>query len=154
MRNRKNIFWMAVVAIAFPVVTNAGCGDGWLSWHCQPLVFPCLCCPNDYCHKPLPVSCPTCFCGPNDYCGKPLPCTLPFCNFGCNDYCGKPLPKIVPCYVPPGATCGPPDQPVCPCNACPNGACANGAGSMSAAPGSTSAPPTANSTTSALRSSH
>jgi hypothetical protein len=95
--------------------------DGW--WLCPGISLhrPCLCCPNDYCPKPMPgAPCSVCCGGPNDYCAKPLPCVSPYCCFDCNDYCGKPPPAISPCYTPPGSSCGPPDGP---CSSCPSSSC-------------------------------
>jgi hypothetical protein len=57
-----------------------------------------LCCPADYCRKPLPCVVRTGACCPDDYCRKPLPCKLPVGPFCCDDYCAKPLPVLCwPC---------------------------------------------------------
>jgi hypothetical protein len=118
MRLKKllgNCSLLVVGAIALTALyTHAAAAqphDGW--WLCPGISLhrPCLCCPNDYCPKPMPCApCPVCCCGPNDFCGKPLPCVSPYCCCLCDDYCCKPAPYIYPCYTPPGLTCGKPDS--------------------------------------------
>lgn len=61
----------------------------------------CPTCPDDYCAKPCPPTCPAPggF-GPDDYCRKPcpiIPC-LRYCG-GPDDYCAKPCPDLLypPC---------------------------------------------------------
>ena len=67
-----------------------------------------LCCPDNYCAKPLPCLTPPgpCRCRDN-YCAKPLPCLRgpgPCC---CNDtYCRKPLPCLCWPRLPVNYSCG------------------------------------------------
>src|SRR5271157_5175564 len=65
----------------------------------EPCSFWC------WCSRPR---CPAC---PDDYCAKPLPCTCPLKWCGPDDYCAKPLPCVAPCY-PSWYSCGP-SQPCC-----------------------------------------
>jgi hypothetical protein len=85
---------LIVVAGARAVLAGEGC----LRCKC---VDPCrgslmLCCPDDYCRKPMPcVPCPPPCCCPDDYCRKPMPC-VPCLPPNCcpDDYCRKPMPCL------------------------------------------------------------
>jgi hypothetical protein len=103
-----SLLGFCIVGVTAPGSTAVGGQphDGW--WLCPGISLhrPCLCCPNDYCPKPIPCISPFCCCGPDDYCTKPLPCVRPFCCSQCDDYCAKPCPTISQCYTPPGSTCG------------------------------------------------
>jgi hypothetical protein len=79
----------------------------WWPWRCPNQRCPC--CPDDYCPKIRPLTCPvTCF-GSDDYCPKPRPVTLPLKYCGVDDYCPKPRPVVLPCY-PPWYTCPAPEH--------------------------------------------
>jgi hypothetical protein len=77
-------------------------------------VSPCsrsglmLCCPDDYCRKPMPcVPCPR-GCCPDTYCPKPIP-SVP-CPNACwypDDYCRKPIPCLSWPPSPIRYSCGP-----------------------------------------------
>ena len=54
---------------------------------------PCPACPDDYCPKKLPVTCPLRYCGPDDYCRKPCPPVPPTCwppSWTCGPACAPP----------------------------------------------------------------
>ncbi len=101
---------LAVIATAlFAQQAMAAC-DG----PCRKCARPCngglmLCCPDDYCRKPMPcVPCPPPNCCPDDYCRKPMPCVpCPPPNCCPDDYCRKPLPNF--CWPPSPVkySCGP-----------------------------------------------
>ena len=85
-----------------------GACDGYLDCVCtDPCQNRTLCCPRDYCRKPLPCPCYPSTCCERDYCRKPLPCACP--PVGCcpNDYCRKPLPKICCWPLPVKYRCAP-----------------------------------------------
>jgi hypothetical protein len=73
-----------------------------------------LCCPNDYCRKPMPcVPCPQPGRCPDDYCRKPMPCVpCPQASRCPDDYCRKPMPCLCWPPLPVKYSCGscPPPQ--------------------------------------------
>lgn len=80
----------AAVALIVAATARATlAGDGCQRCRCAD---PCraglmLCCPDDYCRKPMPcVPCPSPCCSCDDYCRKPMPCVcypaLPV-NYSC-----------------------------------------------------------------------
>jgi hypothetical protein len=85
--------------------SDEGC-LGWL-WSCCRRPQQCPTCPDDYCGKPMPCTCPVKCCCPDDYCAKAMPCTCPVKCCCPDDYCAKPLP-CVPCCYPAWYTCGTP----------------------------------------------
>ena len=98
------------LTLFFILIESALAGEGGRSPAVDP---PCcgglmLCCPDDYCPKPLPcVPSPLLSCCPSDYCLKPLPWlrapTLSCCG---GDYCPKPLPGLCWLRSPVSYSCG------------------------------------------------
>ena len=101
-----------IMAAVLAHAAMAGC-DG----QCKKCTSPCrtalmLCCPDDYCRKPMPcVPCPPPSCCPDDYCRKPMPC-VPCPPPSCcpDDYCRKPMPCL----------CWPPLPVKYSCGSCPS----------------------------------
>ncbi len=73
-----------------------------------------LCCPDDYCPKPLPcVPWARCCC-PDDYCCKPYPYLFsPALSCCGDDYCCKPFPHLCWPRLPVHYSCGPPARDEC-----------------------------------------
>src|SRR5271168_897950 len=95
-----NRFAIATIVILL-AVRGANAGDPWPGGKCAPACCPSglmLCCPDDYCRKPVPcVPCPLFGCCPN-YCRKPIPCVPCPRLGGCSAYCRKPIPCL--CWPP------------------------------------------------------
>jgi hypothetical protein len=116
MRDRRyagKVWKLGAAAVIAVVVAQAALAcDACRSRKCAS---PCsrgglmLCCPDDYCPKPLPcLPCPQRSCCPDNYCRKPLPCVpCPKTCWRPDDYCRKPMPRL--CWLPPPVkySCGP-----------------------------------------------
>jgi hypothetical protein len=98
----SGLWWtLAIAALVVVFAAQAAlAGEGCL--RCKG-ADPCraglmLCCPDDYCRKPMPcVPCPCNTWCPDDYCRKPMPCVPCLNTTWCaDDYCRKPMPCV--CY--------------------------------------------------------
>lgn len=103
-------FLAGLLIAAIGAATAAARADGWLfNRSCASTACPpsCYWCPNDYCAKPMPSTCPE-KCGScDDYCAKPMPTTCPASPGTCDDYCPKFFPKCLPSSILPWYVCGP-----------------------------------------------
>ena len=76
------------------LVGLAGWSSSMAADQCECRAGLMLCCPDDYCSKPLPCLVHPRTCCPDNYCAKPFPCLQsPEC-FCCDNYCPKPLPCL------------------------------------------------------------